>query len=57
MFFVVHAPACDEDRPFTGAMFAFFHSFGQTLGVTIGGNIFQNILKSKTNKDPLLSTY
>jgi hypothetical protein len=38
-------------------MFSFFRSLGQTLGVAIGGNIFQNILKSKINKDPLLLTY
>jgi hypothetical protein len=57
MSFTVQAPAFDEDLPFAGAMFSSFRTLGQTLGVAIGGNIFQNILKSKINKDPLLSTY
>jgi hypothetical protein len=55
--FTVQAPAFDEDLPFAGAMFSSSGTLWQTLGVAIGGNIFQNILKSKINKDPLLSAY
>jgi hypothetical protein len=45
MSFAVQAPAFDGDLPLAGAMFSFLRSLGQTLGVAIGGNIFQNILK------------
>jgi hypothetical protein len=57
MSFAVQALAFDEDLPLAGAMFSFLRSLGQTLGVAIGGNIFQNVLKSKINTDSLLSTY
>ena len=55
MSFAVQVPASDEDLPFAGAMFSFFRSFGQMLGVAIGGVIFQNSLKSNINRDLNLS--
>lgn len=36
-------------------MFAFFRTLGQTLGIAIGGNIFQNALTSRLAKQPLFA--
>jgi hypothetical protein len=55
MSFAVQAPASDEDLPFAAAMFSFFRSLGQTLGVAIGGVVFQNTLLVKTKENPLLA--
>lgn len=57
MSFAVQAPSSNEDLPFAAAMFSFFRSLGQTLGVAIGGVIFQNSLKYKITNDPVLSDY
>jgi hypothetical protein len=57
MSFAVQAPASNSDLPFAAAMFSFFRSLGQTLGVAIGGVIFQNTLKYKIENDPTLSDY
>ncbi|TKA62335.1 hypothetical protein B0A55_10656 [Friedmanniomyces simplex] len=37
------------------AMFAFFRGLGQTLGIAIGGNIFQNALSTRFAKQPLFA--
>jgi len=57
MSFAVQAPQSDDDLPFAAAMFSFFRSLGQTLGVAIGGVVFQNALKWKIAHDPVLSIY
>lgn len=40
---------------FTVALLCFFRAFGETLGVAIGGVIFQNQLKTKLMDNPLLA--
>ncbi|KAI7232206.1 putative MFS transporter [Hortaea werneckii] len=48
--------ASDGRHMATGvAMFAFFRGLGQTLGISIGGSIFQNELSSKLAKQPLFA--
>ncbi|KAK3072219.1 hypothetical protein LTR53_007211 [Teratosphaeriaceae sp. CCFEE 6253] len=37
------------------AMFAFFRGLGQTMGIAIGGNIFQNALTAKLKQQPLFA--
>ncbi|KAH9809316.1 Sugar transporter [Teratosphaeria destructans] len=38
------------------AMFCFSRGLGQTLGIAIGGNIFQNSLKQKLSEQPLFAS-
>lgn len=38
-------------------MFAFFRTLGETLGIAIGGNIFQNALSSRLAKQPLFADH
>ncbi|KAI6818475.1 putative MFS transporter [Hortaea werneckii] len=48
--------ASDGRHMATGvAMFAFFRGLGQTLGISIGGTIFQNELSSKLSKQPIFA--
>lgn len=50
--FQVQAASTNKDMAFTVAMFVFFRSFGQALGVAIGGVIFQNEMVSNLKKYP-----
>ena len=50
--FQLQAASTSEDMAFTVAMFTFFRSFGQALGVAIGGVIFQNQMVKKLKKYP-----
>ena len=50
--FQLQAASTNEDMAFTVAMFTFFRSFGQALGVAIGGVIFQNEMVAKLKKYP-----
>ena len=50
--FQLQAASTNEDMAFSVAMFTFFRSFGQALGVAIGGVIFQNDLTSRLKKYP-----
>jgi fucose permease len=43
--FAIQASSSNEDLPFAAALYSFFRSFGQMLGVGIGGAIFQNQMK------------
>ena len=47
MSVAVQAPAKVEDIPSAAAMSSFFRSLGQTLGIALGGLIFQNTFKLK----------
>ncbi|KAI9675663.1 MAG: hypothetical protein M1817_001030 [Caeruleum heppii] len=40
--FAVQAAVDDKDLPLAVAMFSFFRSFGQAIGVAVGGVVFQN---------------
>ncbi|KIW92317.1 uncharacterized protein Z519_07301 [Cladophialophora bantiana CBS 173.52] len=50
--FQVQAASTNKDMAFAVAMFVFFRSFGQALGVAIGGVIFQNQMVKNLQKYP-----
>ncbi|KAJ9615246.1 hypothetical protein H2200_001320 [Cladophialophora chaetospira] len=50
--FQVQAASNNKDMAFAVAMFVFFRSFGQALGVAIGGVIFQNQMVAKLQAYP-----
>lgn len=51
----VQAAASDADQAYAVTMFAFLRLFGQTIGVAIGGVIFQNQMQKKLLSYPLLA--
>lgn len=55
MALAVQASATAKDQAYAANTFSFFRAFGQTLGVAIGGVIFQNQMKRKMLKYPLLA--
>ncbi|KAL1603938.1 hypothetical protein SLS60_005530 [Paraconiothyrium brasiliense] len=55
MAIAVQASATNEDQAYAANMFSFLRAFGQTLGVAIGGVIFQNQAKRKMLTYPLLA--
>ena len=55
MTFSIQAATENKDLAFAVAMFSFFRAFGQTIGVAIGGTIFQNEMKRKLSAYPLLA--
>jgi hypothetical protein len=55
MALAVQASAAVKDQAYAANMFSFFRAFGQTLGVAIGGVIFQNQMKKKMLTFPLLA--
>ncbi|KAI9760450.1 MAG: hypothetical protein M4579_001644 [Chaenotheca gracillima] len=55
MSFAVQATASNKDLPVAAAMFSFFRAFGQALGVTIGGVVFQNSVRRKLEAYPDLA--
>lgn len=52
--FAVQAPVADFDIPFAAAMFTFFRTLGQAIGVAVSGNIFQNSLRGKIQGSSIL---
>jgi hypothetical protein len=55
MALAVQASATVKDQAYAANMFSFFRAFGQTLGVAIGGVIFQNQMRKKMLTFPLLA--
>jgi hypothetical protein len=55
MALAVQASATAKDQAYAANMFSFFRAFGQTLGVAIGGVVFQNQMKRKMLTFPLLA--
>ena len=55
MALAVQASATAKDQAYAANMFSFFRAFGQTLGVAIGGVVFQNRMESKMLTYPLLA--
>ncbi|KAF1975638.1 MFS general substrate transporter [Bimuria novae-zelandiae CBS 107.79] len=55
MAITVQASATTEDQAYAANMFSFLRAFGQTLGVAIGGVVFQNQAKRKMLTYPLLA--
>ena len=56
MNFSLQGSCADEDIASAVAFFTFFRSFGQTIGVAVGGVIFQNQIRSKLLSYPLLAS-
>ncbi|KAH7408154.1 major facilitator superfamily domain-containing protein [Phaeosphaeria sp. MPI-PUGE-AT-0046c] len=55
MALAVQASVAVRDQAYAANMFSFFRAFGQTLGVAIGGVVFQNQMKKKLLTYPLLA--
>ncbi|KAK5113590.1 hypothetical protein LTR85_010819 [Meristemomyces frigidus] len=53
--FQLQAASDPKTLAFSVAMFSFFRGLGQTLGIAIGGTIFQNELASKLSQQPLFA--
>ncbi|KAI9714214.1 MAG: hypothetical protein M1812_006435 [Candelaria pacifica] len=56
MAFAIQASASPVDIAFAVAMFSFFRAFGQSVGVAIGGVVFQNALEKKLTSNTLLAS-
>lgn len=55
MAIATQAAAASKDQAYASNIFSFLRAFGQTLGVAIGGVIFQNQMKKKMLTYPLLA--
>ncbi|KAI6080897.1 MFS general substrate transporter [Hypoxylon rubiginosum] len=55
--FAAQAAAVDSDLPFAAAFFAFVRSIGQTIGVALGGVLFQNTFQRNMKQNPLYAPY
>lgn len=55
MAITVQACSSNEDQAYAVSMFSFLRAFGQTVGVAIGGTIFQNQMKKNLLSYPLLA--
>ncbi|KAJ9648613.1 hypothetical protein H2201_000944 [Coniosporium apollinis] len=55
MAMATQASASNEDQAHAVAMFTFIRAFGQTVGVAVGGVIFQNQMKKQLLMYPLLA--
>ncbi|KAI9893422.1 MAG: hypothetical protein M1814_006719 [Vezdaea aestivalis] len=53
--FAVQASVDNDDVAFAVAAFSFFRAFGQTLGVAVGGSVFQNEMKRNLLAIPSLA--
>ncbi|OBT61057.1 hypothetical protein VE03_09146 [Pseudogymnoascus sp. 23342-1-I1] len=57
LIFAIQASAKPRDVAMAVAMTSFFRSFGQTIGVAIGGSIFQNRMRANLLEYPVLAPY
>lgn len=55
MAMAVQASSTNADMAWAVTMFAFLRSFGQAVGVAVGGVVFQNQMKKELLKYPLLA--
>jgi hypothetical protein len=55
MALAVQAASTNENMAYAVTLFSFFRGFGQTVGVAIGGTIFQNQVKKEILKRPLIA--
>lgn len=55
MAIATQASAMSKDQAYASNIFSFLRAFGQTIGVAIGGVIFQNQMKKKMLTFPLLA--
>ena len=54
--FAIQGSATNANLAFAVAMFSFFRAFGQSIGVAIGGVIFQNQMRQKLEKYPAFAS-
>lgn len=52
MEFAVQAASSDADQAFAVATFSFFRTFGQAVGVAVGGVVFQNQMMKSLHASP-----
>jgi hypothetical protein len=55
MALAVQAASTNENMDYAVTLFSFFRGFGQTVGVAIGGTIFQNQMKKEILKRSLIA--
>jgi hypothetical protein len=55
MALAVQAASTNADMAWAVILFALFRAFGQTVGIAVGGTIFQNQMKKELLKFPLLA--
>jgi hypothetical protein len=55
MSFAIQASASNCDLPSAAALHSFFRNFGQMLGISVGGAIFQNEVKRNMLQYPSLA--
>ena len=55
MALTVQAASTSADQAYAASIFSFMRALGQTLGVAIGGVVFQNQMKKKMLTFPLLA--
>ncbi|KAI9764988.1 MAG: hypothetical protein M1840_007910 [Geoglossum simile] len=55
MAYSIQASSPPTDQAFAVSLYSFFRAFGQSLGVAVGGVIFQNSMKTKLLKIPELA--
>lgn len=51
-FAIQAAARSAEDLPFAAGLYAFFRNLGQSIGVAVGGVVFQNELRRRVAADP-----
>lgn len=55
--FAIMAVTPNRDQAYCVALFTFFRAAGQTIGVAVGGSIFQNRMKTEIQKYPEISAH
>jgi hypothetical protein len=55
MALAIQASSTNKNMAYAVILFAFFRAFGQTIGVAVGGVVFQNVMKHKLMEYPLLA--
>lgn len=54
--FAIQAKSSDKEMTSAVALFTFFRTFGQAVGVAIGGVIFQNQIRGQIESHPLIAS-
>jgi hypothetical protein len=55
MALAIQASSSNKHMAYAVILFAFFRAFGQTIGVAVGGVVFQNVMLRKLLTFPLLA--
>jgi hypothetical protein len=55
--YAIQASSSNEDMAYAATLFGFFRVLGETLGVAVGGSIFQNQVQRKMMAYPLLASH